>query len=628
MPHYPTFKRDLAKNFGLADEHLKQLHDHQNAMIMIDSLPKYVELAPGYALDADAAPQFVSLPKALTATTTPYWATTNVQLPDDYIPISKEENNMPAGAWKEPKTQKAKGILIGARYLGSYNEGLQNAPEPIIVFPSPDMGRLAELKFPAFARPCPKRPRHGFVESRKVKDLEEALRVWGAALKEDKDAELVLMPVLTGRFSGVATNAGVSWGQGNDAVTGGKDAKTIPVPMSGNDFKANVKKFVSSNSEEFKDLIPNHLYMELVEHKGRMRLVQLRDGPEQPTERNYIPKAITVAKILDPDTEGDLLDWERKVLAKANSTEDPASIVIRMPGASLASHWAVHAIQAGMTVITDGRVVCLGDHIKPELAAPMHPDKSSGMRWELRDRLKALAEVYTFPSDLHHQREICATAVATIHSLSTWNLAEHHLSALAAYAVDSLVRLGLAACAGEMRHRDRYWADYEVNRGAEGDPGWVFNFPYTVQSIPYLANARDVIYREFLGPMNHLKRAELLDQMVVDFDKGFWPNSYGGPAWGQVAEATARLARAVDAFQTKDGRWAEVVMAANNLIHTSHNSDLCLTKWCDIDAIAQCPTRGFMNCFAAYVATRTNSKGYTPVTYGAIETETAEGDIF
>jgi len=86
-----------------------------------------------------------------------------------------------------------------------------------------------EPKFPMFARPCPRKPCHGFVDSRVVRTPHALLNLYRESLREDKDGEIVMMKAYSASLSAVGTNSGVTWGRGTDAVTSGKGQETVTI---------------------------------------------------------------------------------------------------------------------------------------------------------------------------------------------------------------------------------------------------------------------------------------------------------------------------------------------------------------------------------------------------------------
>src|ERR1035437_7070023 len=118
------------------------------------------------------------------------------------------------------KTQKAKGI-----FAINHFKALEN-----LSF----MGKAVEhtwkpIKFPCFARPCPKRPRHGFVDSKVVNNPEEAAELIQKTLEIDPDGEVLFAPILDATYSAIWTPGLISIGPGNDGATAGKNSFALKV---------------------------------------------------------------------------------------------------------------------------------------------------------------------------------------------------------------------------------------------------------------------------------------------------------------------------------------------------------------------------------------------------------------
>ena len=136
-----------------------------------------------------------------------------------------------------PQTQKAQGIMALKTCYGIF--GLRGPGTPLMVIPGSLFDcRMEKIKFPVFARPCPFEPRHGFVDSHLVYDWLGVVRMLQMAADEGngKPVELVLTPPLSGSVPAVATNAGVTWGCGNDGVTAGRDNPPITLPVSHSNY--------------------------------------------------------------------------------------------------------------------------------------------------------------------------------------------------------------------------------------------------------------------------------------------------------------------------------------------------------------------------------------------------------
>lgn len=533
------------------------------------------------------------------------------------------------------KTQKARGFfcLAGTGLLSPGVDTLD--PYDRKTFILPQMLSTAEREFgpkpfaePMFARPCPVVPRHGFVESRQVRTLAEAEYIYKhEVLPEDPDAEMILMRKLSGKYSAVAVNTGVSWGRSNDGVTGGGNSLTVPTPyaraQAWNEWLAQRTQSSTVMQRDLKDVG----YIELVEDNQKMWAVQVRNGPLLPATANYIPRKEVVTQIISGWVGLNLLEWEANLKKIVKKNKGPDGLVLQAVGSSLASHYCVHAIQLGIAVVTDGYVTT-GTVLEPTGNNPPRL-KTADLR-----KLKALIstiEREDYLCDVAHidragtTSKVCRvsnaviTSFGTIHAMTAWD-ASDHLQRLRAYALVTLPRVLFAACVGELRH----WARHVNGRMDRlGDPE---------TSMPILEKAltigrdyhhyeqrggdapkeralnRDDVYVEAIKPLSMRTIAGHMHTMTKDFSSDNWGHysNYGGEKWQNVAKAGHRLALAVIQFKKRPSNttWDEVVLAANAAIHTVHNGGKALNKWINERLMDQCstiPSIAFMNLYAGSI---------------------------
>ena len=81
-----------------------------------------------------------------------------------------------------------------------------------------------------FARPCPVRPRHGFVDSRPYTGRGALKSIFLEAKEVDPEAELIIMPFLSGKFSGIITPNSLTIGQGHAGATAGTGSVHLHFP--------------------------------------------------------------------------------------------------------------------------------------------------------------------------------------------------------------------------------------------------------------------------------------------------------------------------------------------------------------------------------------------------------------
>ena len=124
----------------------------------------------------------------------------------------------------KPRTQKARGIFL----LAGMDSGWLSQKASLITNES-QVGTVPWSDSAMFARPCPVRPRHGFVESRLVHNRAQLLGVWKEATQEDPEAEVILMPFLKAKGNAVVTAKMIAIGPGHDGATAGKNCLEIPI---------------------------------------------------------------------------------------------------------------------------------------------------------------------------------------------------------------------------------------------------------------------------------------------------------------------------------------------------------------------------------------------------------------
>ena len=517
------------------------------------------------------------------------------------------------------RTQKARGVvaLASTHYQNGHKQfGMfgTEAAKNLTVLPY-----KVPTKFPIFARPCPEVPRHGFVDSREVKTLEELLDVYAEAKNADPRAEVLTMPKLTARASAIATDSGVVWGMGHDGATSGR-GDLFNIPCSSKD-KAFTDYFIRQYGE---GLIKDHAYMELVEHEGHIRLVQFRDGPGLPkgAARNYVPHAdyhvTNVITVTDADQEN-LLAWEKKI------AEAPKGTLIHMPGGTLASHLAVHGVAHKHAVWTGAECPDTTQPIQPDsdqpnpltrshyktMAALVHPYSAadmSGSRGGAPDSHGTAAEL-TPTSDI-------ITSVATLHTMALWD-GQEHLLRLRVFGAVAMAKYLAAACIGEARH----WRT--VGPGAQGGFSILKKPALDWKALGWSDNLWSKPQRSFVFENALRMDLKTLKPHVIACVSDFGGNwggrgregnrsvGYGGRNWQRSSELTLDLFQALECFQENptETRWNAVVLAYNQGVNAAHNGGHLLDKftyWEDIDKAGLIPQIGFMGSRAMQLCTGVN----------------------
>lgn len=542
----------------------------------------------------------------------PFYISAGMDLPQVRLTLSQKV-----------KTQKAKGLLrilgMGKHfipgiifspgnhtYTPSYS-AVYKPTNPVAFFPYQEPSIL-----PAFARPCPMKPRHGFVESRVVSNPAEMAQVIVETLRADPQGEIIFMPKLTAKFSLVATNAGVSVGWGNDGVTAGKETFSLPSLVNVPIWNRAV------NHGDAGGIEPGEcVYLEGVEHKGLMRAVQLRGGPGQSGDAEFIPADVVVKVVHTPMT--DLLEWQYKVVSMKKGA------VVWSPGGSLSSHAAIHCILHNIPFLTRMEEPKVGDTIVAKKMLTEETLKAGKV--ELKKLAQALQrEIYERPPAMKARNqgleflgcgETAGMAVGTAHGHAQWSWGEPFIR-LRAFGLINMLRLMAVSAISEARHfyragpgrteRDlgenanEYTGSY--NRPGEGrEPVIPWDEIGTAQQAAYFNKkvklARHSVYRRLW----HAPFPRVMEWAVLaaqDLAMPGWIPSYGGKKWNEatvLSNLTWTLCQEFIADPTPK-RWVKLAEYWNLLINSVHNSGRVLTKWLgneEIDRIASAPTVGFLS---------------------------------
>ena len=408
-----------------------------------------------------------------------------------------------------PRTQKARGIAALAHFYSGdlvppfkVHEARSVRPDELVGF---------------FSRPCPMRPRHGFVDSRKVDSVEEGGELIRQTLEADPEAEIVTMPMIEAEYSGVWTRGMMSIGKGHDGATAGTSAWTLPTLGSLVIDAAIADAGIQENP-----------YVEILwpEPEGAHRLVQLRDGPALPLTADYIPEPVTVREVIP--AKGDLLAWEKRM-----KQAQPGTVVYH-PGGSLASHYAIHAVLNRVPLLTS-REPKVGERIE---AKTPNEDPTPN--------LEALRAGFQLAMWLKVTYERAAQVMlAGCHHISTWMGRNDTLLGL---ALGFAYRLTVTAALGEMRH-----APGRENSGT-----------------------RDDIYHDCWDATEAPATRAAFEAALCAFHGLVWKRNYGGAKWFVLARWAAILHNRLLAGDAR-----RALQSLNHLVHCAHNTGWAFNKFVD-----------------------------------------------
>ena len=425
-----------------------------------------------------------------------------------------------------------------------------------------------------FCRPCPTKPRHGFIDSRTCKSAESIRKIYEQTLEEDAGGELILMQQAHADLSAVWTPESYSIGCGNAGATSGR-ATTLALPHD--------------------ELIPKHVkeqagiqstpYIEFVSHNDELCPVQLRDGPLPVVMNiNWIPNDVVVKNTIDTDAYT-LLEYENEL------KNAPPGTVVFSRGSGLTSHWAAHAFNNNIPFFT-GVYPINGKKYKKNTD---NMPQSNGNWKEIADYIRyyskiPLYQVMGINRLGFHQTSttLCAPsiilAVTMGHLASLCNKHDSRINHIIARAIVVFMGTFISALFGELRHlRSR---NVVVGSLVENEPVYTSmprSFPYNLPPRPQNVDIdRTCVFNDVLnGPLNNYLSS--LTSLEVDFMHPLWGTtcSFGGGCWSSAASTLHGLYITVLLFMRCPSlsTWSAMVAAWHVCINEEHNRGRILTKF-------------------------------------------------
>lgn len=451
------------------------------------------------------------------------------------------------------KTQKAKSVIYGLKHLykGTHMYSLRR-------FTSAQTHRLItdekqikkNNKLPCFARPCPKKPRHGFVDSRVITTNKELLKLWKEVKAQDKDGEIILGPYVPQvEYNGVYASSGsLSIGPGNDGATAGNNSISFPVAPTTFSSTFMKNSGLTKKQTVYLETIYSHCNEK---YFPKWNLVQARGGPAiSVVSPDYIPKSVTVKNIVIP--HNDLLKWEKEAKKFKLGT------VVYGAGHTLASHAAIHCVLNKIPFITS-RKPKIGDILLPQGDKDVKINRirfKKGVRAGLRlCRASSTSDMY----------RLFYYSVSILHNWAYIKHSEHADWLLGAAAI-LFAKVSKSLVFGEYRHSGG-------------------------KSIP-----REKVYKKTLkGSITNFHK---LPKIFENFHSGKWSSGFGGIPWATCTWYTYSLWKnIVTSFNRKsstlsDKEISDIISVMNKTTNVAHNNGWWFNKIAvkdDLDSIAKHP---------------------------------------
>lgn len=459
-----------------------------------------------------------------------------------------------------------------------------------------------------FTRPAPLQPRHGFVDSRLVRTVDQLVALVNEVYQADPRGELIFGAYVAASWSGVLAPGLLTLGGGNDGATSGRGVQQIPL-MPGAMWQSGNYVYVAPHPSIFPEAgiaEPQVRYVEFVQGRGcatrygpttGIFVVQLRAGP--PTvPGDYVPRAVKVGRVLELGNGGQplpsLLEWEKMML----QLRVEEGVVVYQPAGSAASHYGVHAILNEVPYFVTHR-----PEVGVEYAAITQPPPN----------IPAFIEGLVKPELLLREwDEVSPEELLNTHIIPDFPLrnlipfANAHAPALMTssegakllgIAVAAGLKLALVALAGEARHAmKKAWLDRSrremfhtprqrrLFRGLVKELGLGSEIAESSRHGFSESRWRSVIWSEMWDRPLTWWTNQWLRRIHWLYTSVWWGGNspgYGGMKWGECAVATSTLRDRVIEFarQPRELELRRVLAAFNILIDVSHNGGKLLTKF-------------------------------------------------
>jgi hypothetical protein len=466
------------------------------------------------------------------------------------------------------RTQKAKGVLNGLPILFEDFRDMKYffaQREHILIDKCPtDM----YYNLPSFVRPCPLRPRHGFIESRVVRDNNELTKLWKEVRKIDKRGELLLGPYIKGvKYNSIYVNSGLlSVGPGNAGATGGIGSISFPVastkfgPYLVNTAGLNKKDtlYIEAVCAKTDTICDNDNYTGYPFGKTIWMPTQIRGGPKvEAAYEDYIPYKIIVKEIVTPCN--DLLQWEKSVKKFKKGT------VVYGNGHTLASHAAIHCILNKVPFIISKKPII--GQVLEKVNDSSHPILRNSFKRGIRAGTMLCKSMCS-----DDMPKLFSFSLSVLHNWAYLKNSEY-AGLLLGSACAIYMFLCAALLSGEYRHYRKENRTYQDR--------------YEIYNKSLSSNTN--IFNKF-------------GQMVFDFsDTANWQSGFGGTPWATCALYSAVLWNKVSNVCVKknailsDDEIKNIIGAINKSVNTAHNNGWWFNKITSkslMDFVAKTPGLG------------------------------------
>jgi hypothetical protein len=459
-----------------------------------------------------------------------------------------------------PTTQKLKGL----KALQELSYAIHDSPWEHACWVKPlrikaafrvDQGYASEVlsQLPAFCRPCPPNPEHGFVESRVINTEDELKALQAETLAVCPEAEIMLTPVFKQvKSNSIWTPTMLSIGPGHDGATAGKGSVSFPLTGASLFSKALLQK---AGVDPDKDP-----YVEAIHagDDGNIYVTQLRSGPKLQVGASidFIPAEVVVDEIIQTSGE-DLLEWAKVI----RGLKDKPGTVVYHPSGSMTDHYSVHCRENGVPILISHKPA-IGEVLEPLPMPPLDPQ-------ELIRGLAVGDAINTAPLAGGF---VCLSLMALHNSA----VLRGPYSFWLGVGVAATIKLGSAAMSGEARHAHQAWHGFSSKPDIYGH--------YGAKSLSF--------HRARLSRLTQLLHYGFGEKgELAGTDGSTTGCGMGGRKWALCGASLAPLFTSIKKLVDSPTSEAasQLVLDLNVAINQAHNGGWWLNKFITVEAYDEIP---------------------------------------
>ena len=398
---------------------------------------------------------------------------------------------------REPVSQKARGVLalyeVGVKHYGV------RVPPALFILDEADLDELEKGNFiptikedenPTwFGRPCPEVACHGFVDSRPVRSASDVRELFKEARAADARAEVLVMKYIEAKYNAIWTPNTLTVGPGNDGATSGKNCVVVSITTPPMFRFAPLYNKSGVTDTPYVELVYGEPMTNRHHQEDLTNIVQVRNGPAVPSMTDFIPAEMKVEHV--EVARGDLLEW--RDICK----EFKPGTVVYHPGGSLASHYAVHCVTNNIPCIITW---------EPKVGETLKPIEG------ITPGVRPIAFTHGIEAGVLAPWTYQEALYVMLFGLHNYTVNQGRVgSRMIGLAVTACLRLSIAACLGEMRHKQRGRRHMD----------------------------RTQVFAETWDDLFAAKAK--MSSAYKSFALSHWKHGYGGKAWASCAEETLKL---------------------------------------------------------------------------------------